>query len=213
MRVTNMNRPGGGATAFCRFSGWRAWWSTGGAEVIAEGPGALVAVFLFTFLPPVLAHAGLATTDMAVTAFMGAAFLAGSELDGAARNRSGQSCARSGRGRRNSLEVLVSGILSCERLSGAGLVLAVLEDHRRPRWCLMSEGQGSHSGSGDSGGMPGHVGRLPFLGGKATDAASMVAPAPELFQGIQAVAQHNQEGHSTYLLGDRSKTGFLLFSR
>jgi len=43
------------------------------------------------------------------------------------------------------------------------------------------------------------------------DAASMVLPAPELFQGIHAVAQHNQEGHTGYLLGDRSKTGFLLF--
>ena len=44
----------------------------------AAGPavGAL-AVFLFSFLPPVLAHAGLATTDMALTAFLGAAFLSG----------------------------------------------------------------------------------------------------------------------------------------
>jgi len=38
-------------------------------------PVAVVAVFLFSFLPPVLAHAGLATTDMALTAFLGAAFL------------------------------------------------------------------------------------------------------------------------------------------
>ena len=37
----------------------------------------VVAVFLFTFLPPVLAHAGLATTDMALTALLGAAFLTG----------------------------------------------------------------------------------------------------------------------------------------
>jgi hypothetical protein len=35
------------------------------------GPAvAAVAVFLFSFLPPVLAHAGSATTDMAVTAFL-----------------------------------------------------------------------------------------------------------------------------------------------
>jgi 4-amino-4-deoxy-L-arabinose transferase-like glycosyltransferase len=38
---------------------------------------AVVAVFLFTFLPPVLAHAGLATTDMALTAFMTAWFVTG----------------------------------------------------------------------------------------------------------------------------------------
>jgi hypothetical protein len=36
---------------------------------------AAIAVLLFTFLPPVLAHAGLATTDMALTAFTGASFL------------------------------------------------------------------------------------------------------------------------------------------
>src|SRR6266481_430676 len=36
---------------------------------------AVVAVFLFTFLPVTLAHGGLATTDMALTAFTGAAFL------------------------------------------------------------------------------------------------------------------------------------------
>ncbi len=38
---------------------------------------AVIALFLFSFLPPILAHAGLATTDMACTAFLGAAFLAG----------------------------------------------------------------------------------------------------------------------------------------
>ncbi len=38
---------------------------------------AVVAVFLFTFLPPVLAHAGLATTDMALTAFVTAGFFCG----------------------------------------------------------------------------------------------------------------------------------------
>ena len=37
---------------------------------------AVAALFLFSFLPPVLAHAGLATTDMALTAFLAAALLA-----------------------------------------------------------------------------------------------------------------------------------------
>jgi hypothetical protein len=35
----------------------------------------VLAVLFFSLLPPVLAHAGLATTDMACTAFLGAAFL------------------------------------------------------------------------------------------------------------------------------------------
>lgn len=38
-------------------------------------PCAALAVLIFTSLPPVLAHAGLATTDMAVTAMTGASFL------------------------------------------------------------------------------------------------------------------------------------------
>ena len=38
-------------------------------------PEGVLAAFLFSLLPPVLAHAGLATTDMACTAFLGAAFL------------------------------------------------------------------------------------------------------------------------------------------
>src|SRR3954452_415248 len=36
---------------------------------------AAIAVVFFSFLPPVLAHAGLATTDMALTAWLSAAFL------------------------------------------------------------------------------------------------------------------------------------------
>lgn len=38
---------------------------------------AAAAVVFFSFLPPVLAHSGLATTDIALTAFLAAAFLAG----------------------------------------------------------------------------------------------------------------------------------------
>src|SRR5690242_13004853 len=49
------------------------WW---GRRYFNEAV-AVAAVFLFTFLEPVLAHAGLATTDMALTAFLGAAFLTG----------------------------------------------------------------------------------------------------------------------------------------
>lgn len=40
-------------------------------------PTAAVAVLLFSLIPPILAHSGLATTDMALTACLGAAFLCG----------------------------------------------------------------------------------------------------------------------------------------
>ena len=46
------------------------------ARRIAGAGAAVVSVFVFTTLPPVLAHSGLITTDMALTAFVGAAALA-----------------------------------------------------------------------------------------------------------------------------------------
>ena len=49
------------------------WWTR---RLLGE-MAAVMATLLFTFTPPVLAHAGLATTDMALTATFGAAFLAG----------------------------------------------------------------------------------------------------------------------------------------
>ena len=49
------------------------WW----AALHFSRAAAVVAVFLFSFLPTVLAHAGITTTDMALTAFLGAAFVAG----------------------------------------------------------------------------------------------------------------------------------------
>ena len=44
----------------------------------------LIATFLFTTIPPVLAHAGLVTTDMAATAFTAAGAYAGAALGRAA---------------------------------------------------------------------------------------------------------------------------------
>ncbi len=43
----------------------------------ADELSAVLAVLIFTSLPPILAHAGLATTDMALTGTVGVAFLAG----------------------------------------------------------------------------------------------------------------------------------------
>jgi hypothetical protein len=36
-------------------------------------------------------------------------------------------------------------------------------------------------------------------------------PAPELFAGIQRVVEHNRQGHPSYLLGQVSQSGFLLY--
>jgi hypothetical protein len=60
-------------TEFCRSLFWPVWWYSSGRRDFG-GPVAVAAVGLFT-LPPVLAHAGLACTDVALAATMGAAFL------------------------------------------------------------------------------------------------------------------------------------------
>jgi hypothetical protein len=180
------------------------WWG----RRYCGGAGAVAAVFLFTFLPPILAHAGLATTDMAVTAFMGAALLAG--LAWTEQPRIGRAVVFG--------LAVAGGILSKFSFLAffpvsVFLALALSYGSRRP---LSAE-------------VVSYVrARIPTLAAAILvaclvtwagyrfsvgrpDAASMVLPAPELFQGIQAVAQHNQEGHPGYLLGERSKTGFLLF--
>lgn len=49
------------------------WW---GSRYFSRAVG-VIALFFFSFIPPVLAHAGLTNNDMALTAFLPAAFLAG----------------------------------------------------------------------------------------------------------------------------------------
>ena len=122
---------------------------------------AVVAVFLFSFLPPVLAHAGLATTDMALTAFLGAAFLCGliwvehPTLGHAAlfgvKHRPG-----------HAFEVFHAGVLSRRRGFGAGLVFR----HRASQAGLASqrrEEEDTVARPGGAGGLPADLGRLPLL--------------------------------------------------
>jgi hypothetical protein len=151
------------------------------------------AVFLFSFLPPVLAHAGLATTDMAVTAFLGAAFLTGWQwLEEPTWKRAlcfGLCCG-----------LMVLSKFSCLVFFPVAAALALAPSWRAAR--VLGA-------------------RLPTLA-PAVAAACVVIwagyrfsfaklPAPELFSGLQVVMQHNTEGHPSYLLGERSLDGFWYF--
>jgi hypothetical protein len=164
---------------------------------------AVVAVFLFTFLPPILAHAGLATTDMALTAFVGASFLSG-------------------------LMWLERPSLLHSVLFGACVGLAVLSKFSSLAfipaafaaalvWHLWSQRPAASL-----------VARralqlaLPFCLAAVVGAGIVWAgyrfsfgnvgglrlPAPELFAGIQAVIEHNRQGHPAYLLGMHSMFGW-----
>jgi hypothetical protein len=169
---------------------------------------AVAAVFLFTFLEPVLAHAGVATTDMALTAFLGAAFLSAAiwleqptlgraSLFGLCAGLSIISkysslpffpvCAAialawwffADRPKMGELRTALPRLLTGLALA-AGIVCVVIMTVFRFSW-------------GDSG------------------IAGLKLPAPEFFQGIRDVAKHNAEGHPSYLLGQRGTTGFWYF--
>jgi len=180
------------------------WW---GKRYFGAAVGAL-AVFLFSFLPPVLAHAGLATTDMALTAFLGAAFVSAlvwleqpSPLGGALF---GASTALAVLSKFSvlaflpaSLAVALIWFLSAERPTVNWLAAAV--KRRLPSF-----------------GLAVLVGLVVIWAGYrfsfgAPDFTSLRLPAPEVFSGIRAVMRHNSTGHPTYLLGQRNITGFWYF--
>jgi hypothetical protein len=166
-----------------------------------NGSVAAVAVFLFSFLPPVLAHAGLATTDMALTAFLGAAFLTG--LIWVERPTLGHAALF---GASTGLAMLSKFSTLAFFPAGVGLALAWYFATERPKlgWLVNAARK-----------------RVPSLGLAVPIACLLIwagyrfsfakVPAPELFQGIQDVMRHNAEGHPGFLLGERSNTGFWYF--
>ena len=160
------------------------------------GAVATIAVFFFSFLPPILAHAGLATTDMALTAFLGAVFLTALRWAESPTWKHGVLFGLcTGLAVISKFSALVffpaavtialAGYLVLERPAPSSLVRIVKE-------------------------------RLPS-GGLAIATGALVIAAvygfslSPLFAGIHAVQVHNAEGHPTYLLGQRSTTGFWYF--
>jgi len=161
-----------------------------------RGPAAgVAAVLVYTTVPPVLAHAGLATTDMALGATVPAAALAWLYW-----------LERPGRRRGLLLGALVA--LACLSKFSAILFLpagcvamwAVARDSlRRPpakavALALAAAALTIWAAYGFS------FARVEFL--------HLRLPAPRFFSGIHAVYVHNRAGHPAYLLGRRSANGF-----
>ena len=177
------------------------WW---GARYFGRAT-AVIAVFLFTFLQPILAHSGLATTDMALTAFMSVAFVAGAVWLERPDFRRALVFGVS-------LGLMVLSKFSCLVFlpAASGLALAWYWYSERPRTRdLVKIARERAPGLGLAvavaliliwGGYRFHFG--PVHPGGAS------VPAPELFAGLNQVRQHNAEGHDTYLLGQRGTTGF-----
>ncbi|MGP0075573.1 MAG: ArnT family glycosyltransferase [Bryobacteraceae bacterium] len=170
-----------------------------------EEPVATLAVLFFTFIPSVLAHAGLATTDMGLTAFLGASFLAGvvwiekpTLLHGLLL---GICIGLAALSKFSFLVFLPAStvvaliwfyfaerpdrapILNTIRSAIPSLCIAVLVT------CLLVWAGYRFS-----------FGKVWF--------ANLKLPAPELYDGIRSVARHNSMGNPSYLLGRRSMSGW-----
>ena len=172
-------------------------------------PTAILAVFFFTFLPPILAHAGLATTDMALTAFVGASFLCALYwLEKPTVRRSLLL------GAVMALAVLskFSSLLFIPMALAAALVWYFIVD----RAGLMSELRKARKYL-----LPIALAAVVcvlviwagyrFSFGPVPSLSSIRLPAPELFAGIQEVRDHNRNGAQSYLLGEHSQTGWWYF--
>ena len=168
-------------------------------------PAAALAVFLFTFLPPILAHAGLATTDMALTAFAGAAFLSAVVwVENPSWGRSlvfGAATGLAVLSKFSSLAFIPASLLAALicYLAVARPGLRRLAADARARalpLCLAALTGSIAIWAG-----------YRFSFGKV-DFANVRLPAPELYAGIRQVLEHNRGGHLSYFLGRRGQYGW-----
>jgi hypothetical protein len=165
---------------------------------------AALAVILFTLLPPILAHASLATTDMALTATFGLALFA--VLVWAEHPTPGLGLGAT-MGFCCALAVLSKFSTLAFLPACLGLMLAfaiISERHLAPLSRFLTVRHG-----------------LSFLAALLVCAVTVWAgyrfhvkgglPAPELFAGIRQAYGHQAGGHPSYLLGAYSMSGFWLF--
>ena len=168
-------------------------------------PAAALATLLFTLLPPVLAHAGLATTDMALAACLGAAFFAlvlwaedPTWKRSVCLGLAGASAVLSKFTALGYLPVAAffafiawglvvkpgrAQLTQLARVRAPGLLLAAATGALTV-WAAYYFSFGPLPGGGPS------------------------LPAPEFFDGIRTALRHNSEGHPSYLLGRNSMTGW-----
>lgn len=168
---------------------------------------AVLAVLFFTLLPPVLAHAGVATTDMALAAFTIAAFYAALRFAECPGIRSGLLF-----GATTALAVLskFSALAFVPVSVGATALVYVCLERRRlkvvaqslRRWVLPLA-----LAAGLAGVLVWVAYRFSY-GPVKLGNAEWRLPAPEFYQGISQFIHHIGEGHPAYLLGRRSLFGW-----
>jgi hypothetical protein len=169
-------------------------------------PAAVIAVLLFTLLPPVLAHAGLATTDMAPTALAPAGFLMlffWSEHPTVARSLAlGLVVGLGIASKFTMMPFLAATVLAALALRllvarpAFGEIRAFLRSHTPPFalaavvcvlvvWAFYR-----------------------FSFGRPSEVLGFRVPAPEFVWGLKFIWEHNKGGHPAFLLGMASRTGW-----
>ncbi|MEI9812436.1 MAG: glycosyltransferase family 39 protein [Acidobacteriota bacterium] len=163
---------------------------------------AALAVVVFTLIPPVLGHAGLATTDMALTACLALAFYALARWVERPTPMMGAFVGFA-------VGLAVISKFSTFVFLPACFGMAVL-------WALVYKGGFATLRSWFT---------RPYLVSLAISLPVFLVivwgifrfswgngvPAPELWEGIRQAQKHQTEGHVAYLFGQLSETGFLLF--
>jgi hypothetical protein len=201
------------------------------ARRVTDGRWSVVAVLLFVTTPPILAHAGLATTDVALTGTLALSVWCWIRyLDRPTHGRA------AGTGAAMALAALskLSALLFLP-LSIVVILLAwhVSKRHSKPvrspyspvliatavlagAFVLWAGYRFSLAPLTTAAGRPhGPIERLvpEALGLRqlANWLVELPVPAQEFFIGIRDVAAHNSAGHSTYMLGEKSMTGWWYF--
>jgi 4-amino-4-deoxy-L-arabinose transferase-like glycosyltransferase len=169
---------------------------------------ALLAVTLFTLLPPVLAHAGLACTDMALAACLGAAFLAlvvWAESPASAR---WPRAALLGVAAAVAALSKFTAMLYLPAMAALALLFYLAAERPRPRKlaALVKERAASFAGAVLVGAAV--IWAAYWFSFGKVPAWNIRLPAPEFFDGLLAAQYHNREGHPGYLLGHYSLKGW-----
>jgi hypothetical protein len=168
-------------------------------------PAAALATLLFTLVPPVLAHAGLATTDMGLAACLGAAFFAlilWAESPGWKRSvllglagASAVLCKFTALGYLPAAAVLALLVWGMVTKPGSAQLAQLARE--RATGFLLAAATGVLTIWAAY-----YFSFGPMPGGGAS------LPAPEFFDGIRSALRHNSEGHPSYLLGRNGNFGW-----
>ncbi|HML16415.1 MAG TPA: hypothetical protein VK419_05295 [Bryobacteraceae bacterium] len=172
------------------------------------GAAAVLSVFLLTMTPTILAHAGVASTDMALTAtFLLAIYTGWRWLEEPSARRSVIFGASIGLATLSKFSTLAF----FPAVAVAALAFWWIAE--RPAWSKLAARVRVHALPAL---MAAFVAAAVIWAGYRfsfgpTPSFSFPVPAPELFSGVQEVRHHNATGHLTYLLGAANTVGWPYF--